>query len=427
MIFVIEGTEWGDEGKGKITDFLARKMDVVVRHQGGNNAGHSVVVNGVRYALQSLPSGILSENIVNVIANGCVINPKALIEEIGRIKAQGIERFNLLISNRAHVIMPYHLDLDGAYEESLGNSKIGTTKKGIGPCYMDKMARIGIRMGDLLEPDYLKERLTDALKIKNIELRAFGKKTYEFEPLYQDLLGYAEILRPFITDTSLFLNEAIEKKKKILFEGAQANMLCIENGTYPYVTSSSPLANGVPLNAGIPPKYVTNVIGVLKAYATRVGEGPFVTELNNELGSKIREIGHEYGVVTKRPRRIGYLDLVIAKQAVRLSGINYLAIMLLDVLTNIKPLRICTGYSLNGKEIDYVPSTVSEIARCLPIYKEFPGWREDIGRCKTYDELPYGCKEYLSFIEKYLKTKIAYISVSPAREETIVKEDIFHD
>lgn len=427
MVFVIEGTEWGDEGKGKICDYLAQKMDIVVRHQGGNNAGHSVVVNGVRYALQSLPSGIINENITNVIANGCVINPKALIEEMERIKEKGIKHFNLLISNRAHIIMPYHLDLDGAYEEVLSKDKIGTTKKGIGPCYMDKMARIGLRMGDLLEPDYLKERLLDALAIKNIELKAFGKKPYEFEPLYNDLLTYGKILKPFITDTSLFLNLAIQEKKKILFEGAQANMLCIENGTYPYVTSSSPLASSVPLDAGIPPQYVSNVIGILKAYATRAGEGPFVTELKNELGDKIREIGHEYGVVTGRPRRIGYLDLVIVKQAVRLSGISYLAVMLIDVLTNFSPLRICVGYSLDGQEIDYVPSTISELKRCQPIYKEFLGWSRDISNCHSFAELPIECKNYLSFIEDYLHTPIALISVGPERKQTIIKEEIIHD
>ena len=427
MIFVIEGTEWGDEGKGKITDYLARRMDIVVRHQGGNNAGHSVVVDGVRYALQSLPSGITHENITNVIANGCVINPKALIEEISRVKDNGVKRFNLLISNRAHIIMPYHIDLDGAYEEVLKKDKIGTTKKGIGPCYMDKMARIGLRMGDLLEPAYLKERLEDALAIKNVELQAFGEKPYEFDPLYKDLLKYGETLKPYITDTSMFLNKAIEEKKNILFEGAQANMLCIENGTYPYVTSSSPLASSVPLDAGIPAKYITNVIGILKAYATRVGEGPFVTELNNELGDKIRDIGHEYGTVTKRPRRIGYLDLVIVKQAVRLSGMSYLAIMLLDVLTSLNPLMICIGYSLNGREIDYVPSTISEVSRCKPIYKEFKGWSKDLTGAKSFAELPKECQDYLSFIENYLHTPIALISVGPERDKTIIKENMFHD
>lgn len=427
MVFVIEGLQWGDEGKGKITDYLAQHMDIVVRHQGGNNAGHSLVVNNVRYALKSLPSGIISPNIVNIIANGCVVNLTSMLEELNVLKSQGITNYNLYISNRAHIIMPYHIDMDGAYEELLSNNKIGTTKKGIGPCYMDKAARLGIRVGDLLEKDYLMERLNNVLPIKNKELEMLGKKQYSVEELYDIYSKIGDELKTHIIDTSRFLLDSIDQDKKILFEGAQGAMLCIDNGTYPFVTSSSPLANSVSINASIPSKSIDKVVGIMKAYTTRVGAGPFVSELNNEIGDKIREIGHEFGTVTKRPRRIGYLDLVVVKNSIRISGTNYIALMLLDVLTNIKPLKVCVNYELDGKIIDYIPSTISEVNRCKPIYKEFDSWIEDISKIKNYDDLPLNCKKYIEFIEEYTGIKVAFISVGPKREETIIKEDIFND
>ncbi len=427
MVFVIEGLQWGDEGKGKITDYLAQHMDIVVRHQGGNNAGHSLVVNNVRYALKSLPSGIISPNIINIIANGCVVNLTSMLEELNVLKSQGITNYNLYISNRAHIIMPYHIDMDGAYEELLSNNKIGTTKKGIGPCYMDKAARLGIRVGDLLEKEYLKERLNNVLPIKNKELEMLGKKQYSVEELYGIYSKIGDELKSHIIDTSRFLLDSIDQGKKILFEGAQGAMLCIDNGTYPFVTSSSPLANSVSINASIPSKSIDKVVGIMKAYTTRVGAGPFVSELNNEIGDKIREIGHEFGTVTKRPRRIGYLDLVVVKNSIRISGTNYIALMLLDVLTNIKPLKVCVNYELDGKIIDYIPSTISEVNRCKPIYKEFDSWDEDISKIKNYDDLPLNCKKYIEFIEEYTGIKVAFISVGPKREETIIKEDIFND
>ena len=424
MVFVIEGLQWGDEGKGKITDYLAQHMDIVVRHQGGNNAGHSLVVNGVRYALKSLPSGIISPKIVNVIANGCVINLVSMLEEINTLKSQGVKDFNLYISNRAHIIMPYHIDLDGAYEEMLSNNKIGTTKKGIGPCYMDKAARLGIRVGDIIEPEYLKERLKNILPIKNAELKMLGKKEYSVEELYKTYSKIGKELKDHIIDTSVFLTNAIDNNKKVLFEGAQGAMLCIDNGTYPFVTSSSPLANSVSINASIPPKSIDKIVGIMKAYTTRVGSGPFVTELNNEIGDKIREIGHEYGTVTKRPRRIGYLDLVVVKNSIRISGTNYIAVMLLDVLTGINPLKVCISYELDGKIIDYIPSTISELNRCKPIYIELPTWNEDISKVRKYEDLPTNAKKYIETIEKFTNTKVAFISVGPGREETIIKEEI---
>ena len=424
MVFVVEGLQWGDEGKGKLTDYLAQHMDIVVRHQGGNNAGHSLVVNGIRYALKSLPSGIISPKIVNIIANGCVVNLVSMLEEINTLKSQGINDFNLYISNRAHIIMPYHIDLDGAYEEMLSNNKIGTTKKGIGPCYMDKAARLGIRVGDIIEPDYLKERLENVLPIKNAELKMLGKKEYSVDELYKTYSIIGQELKDHIIDTSVFLTNAIDDNKKILFEGAQGAMLCIDNGTYPFVTSSSPLANSVSINASIPPKSIDKVVGIMKAYTTRVGAGPFITELNNEIGNQIREIGHEYGTVTKRPRRIGYLDLVVVKNSIRISGTNYISIMLLDVLTGIKPLKVCVSYELDGKVIDYIPSTISELNRCKPVYIELPTWNEDISKIRKYDDLPLNAKKYIETIEKYTNTKVAFISVGPGREETIIKEEI---
>ena len=323
--------------------------------------------------------------------------------------------------------MPYHLDLDGAYEELLKNGKIGTTKKGIGPCYSDRASRLGIRVGDILEPEYLKKRLEEILPIKNLTLRMVNKKEYDLEELYNKLISLKPILEEHIIDTSVFLRKAIKEGKNILFEGAQGAMLCLDNGTYPYVTSSSPLANSVSINASIPPQSISKVVGIMKAYTTRVGEGPFVTELNNEIGDTIREIGHEYGTVTKRPRRVGYLDLVVVKNAIEISGTNYLSLMLLDVLTNISPLKICTHYELDGKIIDYIPSTISELNRCKPIYKEMKPWKEDISKIKDYASLPAETKEYIAFIEEYCNCKVAFISVGPDRDATIIKEDIFND
>lgn len=424
MIYVIEGTQWGDEGKGKITDYLGQKMDIIVRHQGGNNAGHTIVIGEDKFALSALPSGIVNPNITNVIASGVVLNIPQLIRELTMVKEKGLP-FKLLISNRTHIIMPYHVDLDGAYEGLLSKHKIGTTKKGIGPCYQDKASRRGIRVGDLLEPSYLKERLASCLLIKNMELKLFGKDIYDFNFLYKKLIQYGELLKPYITDTSKFLNKAIKENKNILFEGAQGCMLCLNYGTYPYVTSSSPLANSVPLNAGIPPKSIDKVIGIMKAYTTRVGEGPFVTELHDKTADLIRTRGHEYGTVTRRPRRVGYLDLMVVKHTVELSGMDSVAIMLLDVLTGVKNLNVCVGYKLDGQEIDYIPSTIKELERVKPIYRSFPTWHEDITKVRNYDDLPKEAKEYIEFIESFLGVPACLISVGPERNDTIIKHDLF--
>ena len=424
-IVVCEGIQWGDEGKGKVTDYLAQNADVVVRFQGGNNAGHTIIFNGNKYALRLIPSGIFSKNTKNVLANGMVINPKAFFEELKMIEDAGFKDYQLYISNRAHVIMPYHIDLDGAFEEFLSDEKIGTTKKGIGPCYTDKASRIGIRIGDLLDPEQLRKRLATTLVYKNMELKMFNKPTYDFDKLYNECLEWGKKLKPFVCDTSILLNEEIKNNSKILFEGAQGAMLCLDHGTYPYVTSSSPTASSIPLNCGIPPYEVKTVLGIAKAYTTRVGEGPFPTELVNELGSKIREKGHEYGTVTKRPRRIGYFDAVALNHAIRISGIKYLSIMLFDVLSNIDDLKICYAYELDGKMINYIPSTLDEYQKCKPLYLNMKSWNEDISNVKSYEELPENAKAYLKKIEELTNTKVAMFSVGPDRTQTVVLKDLF--
>lgn len=422
---VIVGTQWGDEGKGKITDFLAQRADVVVRYQGGNNAGHTINFDGKKFALQSIPSGIFTPHIVNIMANGMVINPKAMLEELKGLEERGVKDYKLFISDRAQVIMPYHIMLDGASENLKGDKKIGTTKKGIGPCYTDKAARIGIRIGDLLDKEYFYERLSEALLIKNMELKMYGLETLDLDTLYKEYLEIGEKLRPFVTNTSVLLNKLIEENKKVLFEGAQGVMLCLDHGTYPYVTSSSPTAASVPLNTGIAPKYIDNVLGICKAYTTRVGEGPFPTELDGDLADTIRERGHEYGTVTHRPRRVGWLDLVVLKNACRVSGLNYLSLMLFDVLTGIKELKICVKYELDGKEIDYIPSTLTDYKRCKPVYITLPGWDEDITDVTSFDELPANAQNYLKKIEEVTNTKVAIFSVGPDRKQTIELKKIF--
>ena len=330
---VVVGTQWGDEGKGKITDYFAQQADVVVRYQGGNNAGHTIEFGGQRYALQSIPSGIFNPHIKNVMANGMVVNPVSVVSELETLESRGVKDYKLFISDRAAVVMPYHSVLDGAAESLKGGKQIGTTKKGIGPAYSDKYDRIGIRMGDLLDGDYFASRLRDALEIKNRELAMYGCEPMSFDTIYAQYMELGRRLGKYICDTSVLINEEIEKGSRVLFEGAQGVMLCIDHGTYPYVTSSSPTASSVPQNTGIAPRYVDNVIGVCKAYTTRVGEGPFPTELEGEIAHNIRERGHEYGTVTGRPRRVGWLDAVVLNHTRRVSGIDYLALMLFDVLS----------------------------------------------------------------------------------------------
>lgn len=423
----VEGMQWGDEGKGKITDYYAAQAEIVVRSQGGNNAGHTIQHHGVRYALRLLPSGILNPKVTNVLADGMVINPFSMLEEINNLKAKGVEKFNLIISSRATVLLPYHPEIDKAREAALGDNKIGTTKNGIGPAYEDKAARLSIRMGDLLDKEYLHKRLLSVVPLKNLELKAYGGKTFDPEELYTELLDVAEKLdlKHLVTDTTVFLHNALKQGKKILFEGAQGSMLCLNYGTFPYVTSSSPLATAIPNNTGLPLDSVNEIIGIMKAYTTRVGEGPFPSEIFDKDGDTIREKGHEYGTVTKRPRRVGWLDIPQLTYVKNITGVKHVAIMLLDVLSAVKEIKIITKYFLDGKEIDYMPSTVSELARVTTESITLPSWEEDISTCRTYEELPINCRNYIETIEKLLGVEISLISVSPEADATIIRKKLF--
>lgn len=416
---VVVGTQWGDEGKGKITDFLADGADVVARYQGGNNAGHTIMIGNKKYKLTMIPSGIFNENKVCVIGNGMVINPSALIDEINYIHDNGFSSENLKISDRAHLIMPYHLVLDGLEEERKGDNKIGTTRKGIGPCYMDKAARNGIRVADLMDAEEFETRLRRVIVEKNQVIeQVYGGEKLDADAILGQYLGYAEILRPYVTDTSVVLNDAIDSNKRVLFEGAQGVMLDIDQGTYPYVTSSNPTAGGVCIGSGVGPSKIQQVIGVAKAYTTRVGDGPFPTELNNEIGDLIREKGHEYGTVTGRPRRVGWFDTVVVRHARRVSGITGLSLNSLDVLSGLETVKICTGYELRGEVIEHYPASLKLISECKAIYEELPGWSEDISNAKTLDDLPANTRRYVERVSELTGIPIAIFSVGRNREQT---------
>lgn len=425
--YVVVGLQYGDEGKGKITDVLSAKSDYVVRFQGGDNAGHTVYAGEEKFVLHLLPSGVLQCKGKCIIANGVVVNPKAFLKEIGQIEEKGMKTDHVFISRRAHVIMPYHILLDTYREEEAGGTHIGTTKKGIGPCYEDKIARVGIRMVDLLNPEVLEEKIRKNLKIKNsLFEKYFEKPTLEFDEIYKEFLELGEKLKDRIVDTEVELNQAIHDGKNILFEGAQAAMLDIDFGTYPYVTSSSPTTGGVCTGAGVPPTSLQNLIGVAKAYTTRVGEGPFPTELNNELGEKIRQIGFEFGATTGRPRRTGWLDLVSLKHATMINGINNLVITKLDVLSGIPTIKIATKYKTeDGKIIDYFTSSTTKLYKYEPIYEELEGWTEDITKVRSYDELPQNAKKYIEFIENYLGINVYLVSVGPERSQNIIRKELF--
>jgi len=421
---VIVGTQWGDEGKGKITDYLAEKADVVVRYQGGNNAGHTVEKEGIQYKLHLIPSGILYSEKICIIGNGVVIDPASLIEEIDNLQKQGISVDNLKISDRAHIVFPYHIKQDELEEISKGKNDLGTTKRGIGPCYMDKSERIGIRVCDLLKPKVFEEKLRRNVEKKNkLFKELYGAEGFDFEEMYRKYLEYAEKIKPFVTDTTVLLYDLIKSGKKVLFEGAQGTLLDLDLGTYPYVTASHPIAGGVTVGAGIGPTMIDEVIGVVKAYTTRVGKGPFPTELFDENGEFLREKGHEYGTTTGRARRCGWLDAVILKYSVRVSGITHFALTKLDTLTGLKKIKICRGYKFNGRIITDFPASLEDLAQCEPVYEEFDGWEEDIQGAKTFDDLPYNAQKYIRRIEELIGIKAAIISVGPERNQTIVLRD----
>ncbi|MCI1287772.1 MAG: adenylosuccinate synthase [[Lactobacillus] timonensis] len=421
---VIVGSQWGDEGKGKMTDYLSQEADVVVRSQGGNNAGHSIVFEGKKYALRLVPCGIFGSRKLAIIGNGVVVNPKALLDEIHYLNENGIKTDNLRISNRAHITMPYHIVFDECEEAAKGKNKVGTTKRGIGPTYMDKVSRIGIRMCDLLEPDVFEAKLRRNLELKNAILtKVYGHEALRFDDIYNDYLEYGKELKKYVADTSLLINDAMDKGEKVLFEGAQGTMLDIDEGTYPYVTSSNPVSGGAATGAGVGPNRLDTIVGICKAYCTRVGAGPFPTELNDEIGDRIRETGHEYGVVTGRPRRVGWFDSVAMRHAWRADGLTYLSLNLLDVLSGFKKVKICTAYELDGKQIDYYPASLSELQRCKPVYEELPGWGEDITKAKSWDDLPTNAQNYLKRISELSRTPLATVSVGPDRDQTIILHD----
>ena len=423
--YVVVGSQWGDEGKGKIVDVLGEKMDMVVRFQGGNNAGHTVVVNGEKTILHLLPSGILNQNAICVIGPGVVVDPFVLLEEIETLNKRGLNCDHLRISDRAHLIMPYHVKLDKLQEQKLANNKIGTTKRGIGPCYADKYTRIGLRVCDLVDFDIFKERLATTLKIKNEQIiKLYDEKPFDYDELVSKFEVVREKLLPMITDSVELVNKYLDADKNVLFEGAQANMLDINYGTYPYVTSSSPTSAGVCEGAGVSPKKLDTIIGVVKAYSTRVGEGPFVSELLNDMGEHIRKVGAEYGATTGRPRRCGWLDLCVVKQAAIINGLTDLVITKIDVLSDIEKIKVLVGYEVNGKQYDYIPASLKDYGNSKAIYKEFDGWMCDITKVRKYDDLPANCKKYLEFIEEYTKTRISLVSVGPDRENNIIINEL---
>ncbi|AQM59185.1 adenylosuccinate synthase [Clostridium baratii] len=424
--FIVIGAQWGDEGKGKMTDYLAEEADVVVRFQGGNNAGHTVVVGDKEYKLRLIPSGILYDDKTNVIGNGVVVDPKALFEEIEYLEGVGVKITpeKLIISDRAHLIMPYHKVLDKLKEKARGKNDIGTTGRGIGPCYTDKFERCGIRVCDLMHENVFKEKLEQNIEAKNAYItKVLGGEPLNYEEILKEYLELAKKLRPFVADTSVKVYDSILADKTVLFEGAQGMLLDIDYGTYPYVTSSNTTAGGVASGSGIGPRMITNAVGIAKAYTTRVGKGPFPTELDNEVGEWIREKGHEYGVNTGRSRRCGWLDLVILKTSVRVSGLTSLAVTKIDTLAGLDKIKVCVGYKFNGEIIDYFPASLEDLALCEPVYEEFDGWDDSVANARSYDELPENAKKYIERIEEFTGTRVSIVSVGPKRDQTMrVKE-----
>ncbi|XGU46477.1 adenylosuccinate synthase [Fusobacterium necrophorum subsp. funduliforme] len=417
--YVVVGTQWGDEGKGKIIDVLADRADYVVRFQGGNNAGHTVVVNGEKFILKLLPSGVLHGGTC-VIGPGVVVDPKVLLEELASLETRGAKTDHVIISDRAQVIMPYHVKLDELREAKEGGLKIGTTKTGIGPCYEDKISRYGIRMADLLDMPQFEEKLKRNLAMKNeIFTKIYGVEPLDYDKILADYKGYIEKIKHRIKDTIPIVNKALDENKLVLFEGAQAMMLDINYGTYPYVTSSSPTTGGVTTGAGVSPRKIDKGIGVMKAYTTRVGEGPFVTELLGEFGEKVRQIGGEYGAVTGRPRRCGWLDLVVGRYATMINGLTDIVITKIDVLSGLGKLKICTAYEIDGERYESVPANTDLLYRAKPIYEELDGWDEDITKVQKYEDLPENCKKYLKRIEEIVNCKISVVSVGPDRTQNI--------
>ncbi|GAA1686087.1 adenylosuccinate synthase [Glycomyces endophyticus] len=419
----VVGTQWGDEGKGKVTDLLGAEMDFVVRYQGGNNAGHTVVTpDGTKYAIHLVPVGILTPGVVPVIGNGVVVDPKFLISELDELTAGGVDVSNLKLSADAHLIMPHHRALDRVVERYLGGARIGTTGRGIGPAYADKVARQGIRVQDLLDPKILSIKLEQILREKNqILVKVYNRKAIDPQAVVEEYLGYAERLKPYIADTRLLLNQALEAGKNVLLEGAQATMLDVDHGTYPFVTSSNPTTGGACVGTGIAPNRITTSIGIIKAYTTRVGSGPFPTELFDEFGEFLLKKGGEYGVTTGRRRRCGWFDAVLGRYAVRVNGITDLFVTKLDVLSELERVPICVGYEVDGERVDEMPMTQTDVHHAKPVYEMHDGWFEDISHCRKFDELPRNAQTYIERLEELCGARVSVVGVGPGREENIIR------
>ncbi len=418
-VVAIIGGQWGDEGKGRVVDLLAQHAHMVIRYSGGNNAGHTVINDRGTFKLHLVPAGIFNPETTNIIGTGVVVDPAALLEELAMLAEAGVTFDNLYISDRAHVIMPYHREQDRIQESLRGDGRIGTTGCGVGPAYGDKMERIGIRMGDLLHADTLHQHLARALDAKNTWLQAYGGKAQPLQALHQQFVDYGHQLRAYIKPTHPLVQQALSRGQDVLLEGAQASLLDVDWGTYPYVTSSAPGAAGACQGAGIGPRQVSHVLGVFKAYTTRIGGGPFPTELTDETGNLLRERGHEYGTTTGRPRRCGWFDAVAARYVVELNGIDYMVWTKLDILDTLPTIRICTGYKLRGETIHYVPSSIAELSQVEPIYEDLPGWQTPTDALRTFDDLPPNAKRYLQRLEELTGVPTAIISVGPARQSSI--------
>ncbi|HMM07060.1 MAG TPA: adenylosuccinate synthase [Clostridiales bacterium] len=421
---IIVGSQWGDEGKGKITDFLADRSEVVVRSQGGNNAGHTVISNGAEYKLHLIPSGILNKDSLNIVGNGVVVDLSVLLGEMEQLQERGISFQHFYLSDRAHLIMPYHKLIDGLEESAKGEDKIGTTKRGIGPAYSDKVNRVGIRICDLLEFDEFQRKLHVVLKQKNLLLeKIYGEEPLDEGAILKEFADLAERIRPYVADTSVLVNESLKAGKKVLFEGAQAVHLDIDHGTYPFVTSSSPCAGGALTGTGVGPTKIDAVVGVAKAYTTRVGSGPFPTELHDVYGETLRKIGGEYGVTTGRPRRCGWLDGVVLRYSARVCGMTDLALTKLDVLDQLSELKLCVAYRYGGQIMTEFPASLDAMEQCEPIYETLPGWQQDISSCRNYEELPENAKAYIKRVEELTETSVSIVAVGPDRQQTILRKE----
>ncbi len=422
---VLVGAQWGDEGKGKATDLLGGRVDYVVRYQGGNNAGHTVVIGDRKFALHLLPSGILTPSVVPVIGNGVVIDPAVLLEEMRGLEAQGVDTSKLVISASAHLITPYHVTLDKVTERFLGKAKIGTTGRGIGPTYSDKIARLGIRVQDLFDPSILRQKVEGALANKNqVLVKVFNRRALDVDAMTEQLLQYADELRPYVVDTALLLNNALDADQVVLLEGGQGTLLDVDHGTYPFVTSSNPTAGGACTGSGIGPTRITRVVGILKAYTTRVGSGPFPTELFDDDGERLRTIGGERGVTTGRPRRCGWFDAPIARFATRVNGLTDIFLTKLDVLTGWEQIPVCVAYEVDGQRVDELPMTQTDFHHAKPIYELLPGWREDISQARSLEDLPPNARSYVQFLEDVSGTRISAIGVGQDRDATISVHDL---